>query len=308
MKTLGYLMLAGCFAVHLLAPQGALAEDKKKKKKKSDSEERQNPPAAPAEGSRSRPGNVPVQIALANLTGGPVELVWVDQNGRQQSYGQLPPLQPGESPRAIQTYAGHVWLFKSGGRVLQSYAATAARQQQVTLGGGRQAALTNSVVVEGPRPAPIRDVPAPAPPVGDRVPSAAIEFLQVHNDARAKVGVPALRWSDTLARHAQQWADQLAASGSFRHRDHSKTGYGENLFGGSEGFSAGDAARQWLQEKAVYRGGPVTPENFNSVGHYTQMVWSGSTEVGYGIATGPNGVIVVANYNPRGNRSGQKPF
>lgn len=308
MKTLGCLLLTGCFAVHLLCPESALGEDKKKKKKKSDPEERQAPTATRNEGVRSQPGNVPVQMALANLTGGPVELVWVDLNGRQQSYGQLPSLQPGERPRAIQTYAGHVWLFKSGGRVLQTYAATAARQQQITLGGDRRVALVNSVVVEAPRPAPIRDVPAPAPPVGDRVPAAAVEFLQLHNDARAKVAVPALRWSDTLARYAQQWADQLAASGSFQHRDHSKTGYGENMFGGSEGFSAGDAARQWLKEKAVYRGGPVTPENFNSVGHYTQMVWSASTEVGYGIATGPNGVIVVANYNPRGNRNGQKPY
>lgn len=186
--------------------------------------------------------------------------------------------------------------------------ATAARQQLVTLGGGRQVAFPTPVAVEAPRPAPIRGVPDPAPPLNDRAPAAATEFLQLHNDARAKVGVPALRWSDTLARHAQQWADELAASGTFRHRDHTKTGYGENLFGGSKGLSPGDAARHWLTEKSVYRGEPVTPENFNSVAHYTQMVWSATTEVGYGIATGPDGVIVVANYNPRGNRNGQKPY
>src|SRR4051812_29128071 len=75
------------------------------------------------------------------------------------------------------------------------------------------------VARETPRPAPIRDVPAPGaiPGVGDSVPASAADFMQVHNDARRKVGAPALRWSDTLAKYAQAWADQLASSGSFQH-------------------------------------------------------------------------------------------
>jgi len=151
--------------------------------------------------------------------------------------------------------------------------------------------------------------PAPAPKGGGKVPAAAAEFLQVHNDARARVGVAPLRWSETLARHAQEWADHLASTGSFQHRDRSKSGYGENLFGGSEGYGPADAARNWLEERAAYRGDPVTPQNFQSVGHYTQMVWSGTTEVGYGMARGRNGmVIIVGNYSPRGNRSGQRPY
>jgi pathogenesis-related protein 1 len=159
--------------------------------------------------------------------------------------------------------------------------------------------------------ATVPELPSPASNTakgGDQAPATAAEFLQVHNDARARVGAPALRWSDTLARYAQQWADQLASSGTFLHRDQTKDGYGENLFGGSAGFTPGDAARHWLKERSAYKGGPVTAANFNSVGHYTQMVWSGTTEVGYGIATGSNGVVVVANYAPGGNHNGQKPY
>jgi uncharacterized protein YkwD len=144
---------------------------------------------------------------------------------------------------------------------------------------------------------------------GGPMPAEAAEFLQVHNDARSRVGVGPLRWSESLARHAQEWADYLAASGSFRHRDSAKTSFGENLFGGTKGYGPGDAARQWLKERAAYRGGPVTPQNFSSIGHYTQMVWGATTEVGYGMARGRNGmVIIVGNYSPRGNLSGQKPF
>lgn len=174
--------------------------------------------------------------------------------------------------------------------------------------GDKKKQVSQSAVVDAPKPAPIRDVPVPAPRAGDRVPAEANEFLQLHNDARARAGVPALRWSAVLARYAQEWADQLASSGSFKHRDQSKTGYGENLFSGSEGYTPADAARHWLKESAAYRGGPVTPANFNSVGHYTQMVWAESTEVGFGMATGSNGVVIVANYAPGGNHNGQKPF
>jgi pathogenesis-related protein 1 len=143
----------------------------------------------------------------------------------------------------------------------------------------------------------------------ERVPSEAAEFLQVHNEARARVGVAPLRWSETLAQFAQQWADHLASTGTFQHRDQGQTGYGENLFGGSDGYSPADAARHWLEERAAYRGGPITAQNFQSVGHYTQMVWSTTTEVGYGLARGRNGmVIIVGNYSPGGNRSGQKPY
>ena len=43
--------------------------------------------------------------------------------------------------------------------------------------------------------------------------------------------------------------------------------------------------------------------------HYTQMVWGKSTMVGFGLATTKDGkTVVVANYNPRGNVEGEKPY
>jgi len=45
------------------------------------------------------------------------------------------------------------------------------------------------------------------------------------------------------------------------------------------------------------------------VGHYTQMVWSSTREVGAGVAHCPSGaIIVVASYHPAGNMVGSVPY
>src|SRR4051794_25630258 len=43
------------------------------------------------------------------------------------------------------------------------------------------------------------------------------ELLALHNDLRAKVGAPALTWSDKLASVAGEWAKTLVARGQFQH-------------------------------------------------------------------------------------------
>lgn len=320
------LILAGA----LLLP--ASAEDKKKKKK-SNSEEQQPSVADQIQQELQRRMGLqptqygpavqaqPVKVRVANYTGRSVELVWVNPNGAQQSYGELAPLDPGAEVPVMQTYSGHQWLFRVNGRVIQVFTASSKRDQSLVLGQPRNANTNTTVTVIPPvdpvrRPqriepvAPVDNAPGylPPPATSDDAPRAAQEFLRIHNDARARVGAPPLRWSNTLARYAQQWADQLAASGQFKHRPATAGGYGENLFGGSIGYGPADAARHWLDEKKDYNGGAITPQNFSAIGHYTQMVWSSTTEVGYGMATGPNGVVVVANYAPAGNRVGQKPY
>jgi pathogenesis-related protein 1 len=298
----------------LLAPSSR-ADDKKKKKDKPDA-----PQATPAAQTLPPAPKVrEVQLVISNFTGGPVEMVWVDPTGAQRSYGQIPPQNAGGTPASQSSFAGHTWLFKSGGRVVKSITVGNNKTQSVTI--GQPGAPTVSVTP--PPPVVVRRSTTPVPnatplvttrnvPVvssgGTTASASTQEFLKVHNDARARVGVAPLRWSGQLAAYAQQWADHLASTGTFQHRPQTGTGYGENIFGGSDGYTPADAARNWLEERAAYRGGPVTPQNFSSVGHYTQMVWSGTTEVGYGIARGRNGVVVVANYSPAGNMTGRAPY
>ena len=143
----------------------------------------------------------------------------------------------------------------------------------------------------------------------------AAEFLDYHNTARKEVGVESVKWSKDLAAFAQTWADRLAEGGELEHRP--ATGewaqkYGENIAVHSTALKGAEA---WYGEKKDYTAGTSIPEDFSQfkAGHYTQMVWKGTTHVGAGRAVVKQGrfkglVIVVCNYDPAGNVIGEKPY
>src|SRR5215471_11261771 len=69
----------------------------------------------------------------------------------------------------------------------------------------------------------------------------ADDFVKFHNQVRAEVGSPAVKWSPTLARYAQAWANHIAETGEIGHRPN--TGewaqkYGENWAIGVGSFDA----------------------------------------------------------------------
>jgi pathogenesis-related protein 1 len=145
---------------------------------------------------------------------------------------------------------------------------------------------------------------------GDRRPdlapsSLAHEMLASHNAARARVGEAPLAWSDRLAARAQDWAGTLLARRQFVHRPNST--YGENLFE-ITGASASPArvVNAWAAESRNY--------DYNSnrcrgmCGHYTQIVWRDTKEVGCAVARGGELEIWVCNYDPPGNWAGQRPY
>jgi hypothetical protein len=144
-------------------------------------------------------------------------------------------------------------------------------------------------------------------------------FLALHNTERRDVGVPPLEWSPKLAAYAQAWADELARTGRFEHRPPDgewAERYGENIaIGFGDGFGAGAAVRMWLDERASYEPGTPIPDDFSTftAGHFTQIVWRGTKHVGAGKAIVQTGeragwTIIVANYDPPGNRYGEKPY
>lgn len=144
-------------------------------------------------------------------------------------------------------------------------------------------------------------------------PSLSQEMVTVHNRYRAEVNVPPLTWSDTLARNAQQWANQLAARGG-RTLEHSEVrGEGENLWMGTSGyFTYSDMVNGWGEEKQYFRAGVFpnvsTTGNWTDVGHYTQMVWRNTRQVGCGIATAGGNDILVCRYSPPGNYLRQRVY
>jgi pathogenesis-related protein 1 len=139
----------------------------------------------------------------------------------------------------------------------------------------------------------------------------AREILDHHNKIRNDLRIPPLTWSPELAAYAQQWADSLASQDNctIRHRDQPL--YGENIYmaSSSESFKPVTASLAWYTEKEKYTYSKIGEGNWQSSLHYTQMIWKNTTEMGAGMATCANGsVIVVANYNPPGNFSGEYPY
>jgi pathogenesis-related protein 1 len=130
-------------------------------------------------------------------------------------------------------------------------------------------------------------------------------MLAAHNAVRARVRVPPLAWSDRLAAHAQDWADALLARKQFVHR--SNPIYGENLFE-IRGLAASpaQAVDAWASESQNYD--YKSNECRSMWGHYTQIVWSDTKEVGCAVARGAGRVVWVCNYDPPGNRIGKRPY
>ncbi|EJS43152.1 pry1p [Saccharomyces arboricola H-6] len=128
----------------------------------------------------------------------------------------------------------------------------------------------------------------------------ASNILAEHNKKRAlHKDTPALAWSSTLATYAQDYADNYDCSGTLTH---SGGEYGENLALGYDGPAAVDA---WYNEISDY---DFSNPGFSSnTGHFTQVVWKSSTQVGCGIKTcgGEWGDYVICSYNPAGNYEGE---
>lgn len=129
----------------------------------------------------------------------------------------------------------------------------------------------------------------------------ATAILAAHNSYRARHAARSLSWSDSLAGNAQAWADKCV----FEHSGTS--GMGENLLSWTGNRSDQDTVGLWYAENTSYdyvSGGPKTSGAVT--GHFTQIVWEDTTEVGCGVAQCPSiGSYLVCNYAPAGNVRGR---
>ena len=153
------------------------------------------------------------------------------------------------------------------------------------------------------------------------------KIVAAHNSWRAEVGVAGLSWSPVLEARAIAWANELRDNNGCRMKH---SGPGENLYWASALKSAskeGNGAWQWqsrvqeVSERQVvdswgseiewysYENNDCNAPAGKSCGHYTQLVWAGSSEVGCGKAFCPdNSQVWVCNYDPPGNIVGRKPY
>ncbi|CAN6348656.1 unnamed protein product [Urochloa humidicola] len=132
------------------------------------------------------------------------------------------------------------------------------------------------------------------------------DILKEHNAFRAKEHVPALTWNATLAKFSQQYAETLKADCKMVH---STSPYGENLMLGSGAVTWKTTVDEWSDEKKSYHYGSNSCDAGKMCGHYTAVVWKGTTTVGCGRVVCNNGdTMIMCSYWPPGNYDGVKPF
>lgn len=166
--------------------------------------------------------------------------------------------------------------------------------------------------------------PMPAVSGGISSDAMANEMVAAHNAWRQQYNLSGLRWAPDLAQFAQNYANQLAANGC--QMVHSQNNLGENLYAASPSTTTYSDGRVEIQvqnktAKSVVDswGDEVKWYDYNSngcnappgesCGHFTQIIWSTTTEVGCAMAICPNkGQIWSCNYRPAGNMRGQRPY
>ncbi len=135
------------------------------------------------------------------------------------------------------------------------------------------------------------------------------EILDAHNRYRAEVNITPLIWSDALAAQAQKCADSNAAnlsSGvSFSHCF--TPGSGQNIAQSDSvrNLTLAQMVGLWGSEKRYFVNGKFPSVSSTGspkdVGHYTQIIWQETTQVGCAVASASGRDILVCDYSPEGN-------
>lgn len=158
-------------------------------------------------------------------------------------------------------------------------------------------------------PPPTREIPHTQPPA-----SEVERLLVVHNAERTRLGLPALTWNASLASDAGAYASVLLNRGRLRHATNAeRKGNGENLWMGTAGAWDSDGMfEMFLQERRYFRAATFPhislTGNWSDVGHYSQIVWRDTREVGCAIRTGRGVDVLVCRYHPAGNVMGKAPY
>lgn len=136
-----------------------------------------------------------------------------------------------------------------------------------------------------------------------------VEVYALHNQVRAQFGSPPLVWDPQLAAQATAYAPELARYGRPVHasragREHSR----ENLLQALRGTSPRNMVNVWVSERQNFVPG-VFPDvsrtgNWADVGHYSQMVWPTTTNLGCAIYRSRPYDWLICRYSPPGNQDG----
>lgn len=124
------------------------------------------------------------------------------------------------------------------------------------------------------------------------------KILDLHNKYRNDNGIPSLEWDTTLSDKAKKWNEFLKVNEScaMRHPINSKyekdtfipNNMGQNLYTRVGNFESNpiddaiSAVQNWWNECVDYdkTNSNPKPQNFDKVGHFTQVAWKDATKLG----------------------------
>lgn len=187
--------------------------------------------------------------------------------------------------------------------------------------GGSQPDFETITIVDSQQPDPHQHVAEPPISAGQRF----APTLAAHNSVRAAHNLPPLTWSSSLANYAQEWANRSAnvRNCGMKHRPQSgkfKQQHGENLWWASprtwsnglrelQPITVQRVVKDWADEKPFYNYATNTCKAGEQCGHYTQIVWRETKEVGCAYQQcADKSQLWVCNYSPAGNYIGERPY
>lgn len=147
------------------------------------------------------------------------------------------------------------------------------------------------------------------------------KIVDTHNYFRTKVDPPAanmleMKWNPALSTAAQRWADECRGlvhdNATGRYLDDLGQS-GQNIFITTRRTLWNFPIRMWFMEIKDYKYGDDQGNDHHAIGHFTQMVWASTHQVGCGVShcTGGKGPLggdfytYVCNYAPTGNFMGR---
>ncbi|KAF0915608.1 hypothetical protein E2562_037463 [Oryza meyeriana var. granulata] len=133
------------------------------------------------------------------------------------------------------------------------------------------------------------------------------DIVKEHNVFRYREKVPPIQWNATLAKYAQEYAEERRGDCKL---EHSTGPYGENMmFGTGKEWTWKKTVDEWSDEKSSYDYNSNSCQAGKQCAHYTAVVWRNTTGVGCGRVVCASGdTIMVCSYWPPGNYDGVKPF
>ncbi|XP_006765788.1 PREDICTED: cysteine-rich secretory protein 3-like [Myotis davidii] len=138
-------------------------------------------------------------------------------------------------------------------------------------------------------------------------PSVQMEIINKHNDLRRMASPSAsnmlkMTWNNIVARNAANWASKCTFSHSpSSERRISSISCGENLYMSSSPKSWSDAIQSLYDEVKDFKYGYGSMRANAATGHYTQLVWATSHQLGCALAHCPHSKLqyyYVCQYCP----------